>query len=27
VVNILKLPFPAIEFNTKGQVLFYPFYF
>jgi hypothetical protein len=27
VVNILKIPFPAVEFNTKGQVLFYPFYF
>jgi hypothetical protein len=27
VVNILKLPFPTLEFNTKGQVLFYPIYF
>ena len=27
VVNILKFPFPAVEFNTKGEVLFYPFYF
>jgi hypothetical protein len=27
VVNILKLPFPAVEFNTKGQVLFHPIYF
>ncbi|HNW75431.1 MAG TPA: DUF2279 domain-containing protein [Bacteroidales bacterium] len=27
VVNVLKVPFPAIEFNTKGQVLFHPIYF
>lgn len=27
VINILKLPFPALEFNTKGQVLFHPIYF
>jgi hypothetical protein len=27
VVNILKLPFPTLEFNTKGQVLFHPIYF
>lgn len=27
VVNVLKLPFPALEFNSKGQVLFHPVYF
>lgn len=27
VVNVLKLPFPALEFNTKGQVILHPLYF
>jgi hypothetical protein len=27
VVNVLKFPFPALEFNTRGEILFYPFYF
>lgn len=27
VVNILKIPLPTLEFNTKGQVLFHPIYF
>ncbi|MGE5424670.1 MAG: DUF2279 domain-containing protein [Syntrophothermus sp.] len=27
VLNIVKIPFPAIEFNSLGQVRFYPFYF
>ena len=27
VVNVLKLPFPTLEFNTRGQVLFHPIYF
>lgn len=27
IVNILKIPFPAVEFNTKGKVLFHPIYF
>jgi hypothetical protein len=27
VLNVIKVPFPAIEFNTLGQVKFRPFYF
>jgi hypothetical protein len=27
VLNIVKLPAPAIEFNTLGQVVFHPMYF
>lgn len=27
VLNVIKVPFPAIEFNTLGQVKFKPFYF
>lgn len=26
-LNIIKLPFPAIEFNTLGQVVFHPIHF
>jgi hypothetical protein len=27
ILNIIKLPFPAIEFNTLGQFVFHPMYF
>jgi hypothetical protein len=27
ILNIVKLPMPAIEFNTLGQVIFHPMYF
>ncbi len=27
VLNIVKLPMPALEFNTLGQVVFHPMYF
>jgi hypothetical protein len=27
VFNVFKLPAPAIEFNTNGQVIFHPCYF
>jgi hypothetical protein len=27
VLNVIKVPFPAIEFNTLGEVKFRPFYF
>lgn len=27
VLNIIKLPMPAIEFNTLGEVVFHPMYF
>jgi hypothetical protein len=27
ILNIVKLPMPAIEFNTLGQVVFHPMYF
>jgi hypothetical protein len=27
VLNVIKLPMPAIEFNTLGQVVFHPMYF
>ncbi len=27
VINLIKVPFPAVEFNTLGQVKFRPFYF
>jgi len=27
VLNVFKLPAPAIEFNTLGKVVFHPFYF
>ena len=26
-INFIKIPFPAVEFNSKGIVKFYPFYF
>lgn len=27
IMNIVKLPMPAVEFNTLGQVVFHPMYF
>ena len=27
ILNIVKLPMPALEFNTLGQVIFHPMYF
>lgn len=27
VLNVIKLPMPALEFNTLGQVVFHPMYF
>lgn len=27
VIGFLKIPAPAIEFNTRGQIIFHPFYF
>ena len=27
ILNIVKLPAPALEFNTNGQVIFHPMYF
>ena len=27
ILNIVKLPMPALEFNTLGQVVFHPMYF
>lgn len=27
ILNIVKLPMPAVEFNTLGQVIFHPMYF
>lgn len=26
-INFIKIPFPAVEFNSKGDVNFHPFYF
>lgn len=26
-INFIKIPFPAVEFNSKGNVKFHPFYF
>lgn len=27
ILNIVKVPFPAMEFNTKGEVIFHPMFF
>jgi len=27
VINLIKIPFPALEYNTKGQFKFHPLYF
>lgn len=27
VLNLIKIPFPALEYNSKGKVKFHPFYF
>lgn len=27
VLNIIKVPFPAMEFNTKGEVIFHPMFY
>ena len=27
ILNIIKLPMPALEFNTLGQIIFHPMYF
>ncbi len=27
ILNVVKVPFPAMEFNTKGQVVFHPMFF
>jgi uncharacterized protein YfiM (DUF2279 family) len=27
VLNIVKVPFPAMEFNTKGEIIFHPMFF
>jgi hypothetical protein len=27
VLNIIKVPFPAMEFNTKGEVVFHPMFY
>jgi uncharacterized protein YfiM (DUF2279 family) len=27
VLNLIKIPFPALEYNTKGQFVFHPLYF
>ncbi|NNC94704.1 MAG: DUF2279 domain-containing protein [Chitinophagales bacterium] len=27
MLNIIKIPAPALEFNTKGQIIFHPVYF
>lgn len=27
VLNLIKIPFPALEYNTKGEFKFHPFYF
>ncbi|MGB1248712.1 MAG: DUF2279 domain-containing protein [Chitinophagales bacterium] len=27
LINIFKVPFPAMEFNTKGEVIFHPMFF
>jgi hypothetical protein len=26
-INFIKIPFPAVEFNSKGDIIFHPFYF
>ena len=27
IINIIKVPFPAMEFNTKGEIIFHPMFF
>lgn len=27
VINVIKVPFPALEYNTKGEFVFHPLYF
>ncbi len=27
LLNLIKIPFPALEYNTKGQFIFHPIYF
>jgi len=27
IINVIKVPFPAMEYNTKGEILFHPMFF